>query len=583
MPSRATIARVILDGFDKHYRLFRDVSAAATQRFEKANWSAGDEANRQRIQMYDERVLETVQRLKSDHPSVQQSGSEWPGIKLAYISLLHQHLQPECAETFFNSVACSVLHRRYYNNAHIFWRPSVATDYLQGQQAPLRSYYPQERGSRRALLDLLTSYSVNLPWRSLRADLRRLEAAMARSMTMALDKPGAPLAWSRTRAAPNRQFQVLATLFYRNKGAYIVGREINGPRQMPFVISLVQNAEGELAIDALITDDRDLALLFSFSRAYFMVNMDVPAAYVAFLRELMPDKPTHEVYSLLGLQKHGKTLFYRELHHHLQFSRDHFRIADGIRGMVMLVFTLPSFPFVFKLIRDRFDPPKTASRQEVRDKYLLVKNHDRIGRLADTLEFSNVALPLDRIDTDLLDHLKRDASMNIEIEKDRLILKHLYIERRMTPLNSYLPEAAGDERERVIRDYGQAIRELAGADIFPGDMMLKNFGVTRHGRVVFYDYDEIVYLHECHFRKVPPTPPWMDDLSSEPWYSVQPDDVFPETFEAYFFSSTTDKALFKKHHEDLTDAAFWQQQQELISSQRRADLYPYPDSARLLD
>lgn len=571
-PAAWHIARLILDGFDKHYRLFREISEGARRRFERADWRAGDEANVRRIDMYDARVHETVSRLRKEYPQVEISGAEWPAIKLAYVALLHTHLQPECAETFFNSVACAVLHRRYYNNAHIFWRPAIATDYLQSNRPAIRSYYPRAPGSRhsrrRALLDILTSYPLDMTWRSLRADLRRLERAIHEAT---LDGP----------RESNRQLHVLGSVFYRNKGAYIVGREIDGTRITPFVIALVQDAEKRLVIDALLTDEPQIALLMSFSRAWFMVDMDVPAAYVGFLHEIMPRKPLHECYSLLGLQKHAKTMFYRELFHHLDHSGDRFRIAEGIRGMVMLVFTLPSFPFVFKIIRDRFDPPKTASRDEVREKYRLVKNHDRVGRLADTLEFANVALPLERIDEELLAELKRQASMSIEIESERLIIRHVYIERRMTPLNTYLGEVEGEERERIVRDYGQAIKELAGADIFPGDMMLKNFGVTRHGRVVFYDYDEICYLRECRFRRIPPAPDWMEDTSGEPWYSVRAEDVFPETFESFFFSDAEDKRLFSRHHPELVDAGFWKSQQEHIADETREDVFPYPEAVRL--
>lgn len=562
------VAGVILDGFDRHYSLFREISAEAIDRFRNADWLAAEEANSNRIDMYGTRVNETVDLLEkkfSDQPDMTEN---WPSIKLAFISLLHQHMQPECAETFFNSVACRVLHRRYYDNEHIFWRPSVATDYLRGEEPSLKSYYPGEIGINRALLEIVNSYELNMPWRSIRSDVRNLAKALRDAVGPVVNKA-------------NHQLQVLGSLFFRNKGAYIVGREINGTSIQPFVISIMQTPDGEIFIDALVTDQLDILLLFSFSRAYFMVDMEIPAAYVGFLHELMPNKPIHEIYALIGLQKHGKTLMYRELHHHLQFSRDLFRVADGIRGMVMLVFTLSSYPFVFKVIRDRFDPPKTASRTEVREKYRLVKNHDRVGRLADTLEFSNVALPLDRINDELLEHLKRDASMNIEIEDDHIVVKHVYIERRMTPLNEFLSYAEGEPRERAIAEYGQAIKELAGADIFPGDMMLKNFGVTRHGRIVFYDYDEICYLQECNFRKIPPCPDWMDEAAAEPWYSISADDVFPESFEAYFFSSPEDKAIFRESHPELTTAAYWQEQQDLIKKHRRADVYPYPQSTRL--
>ncbi len=569
MQDAFTVARLILAGFDRHYRLFLDTSAGARERFAQSDWQAVAQANRDRIEMYDQRVHETVAHLCEHHPSVQGSSDEWPDIKLAYIGLLHQHLQPECAETFYNSVACRVLHRRYYDNSHIFWRPAVATEYLDTRQPAVSSYYPAERGLRRMLLDMLVSFDFGVQWQELRDDIRRLETAVRASLET--------LGQSR----PNQQLQILRAPFYRNKGAYIVGCLINGNRSVPMVISLVKSAEERLIIDALISDDKDIALLFSFSRAYFMIDMETPAAYVEFLHALMPDKPRNELYSLLGLQKHAKTLFYREFHQHLRHSRDNLVVADGIRGMVMLVFTLPSFPFVFKVIRDRFDPPKSASREEVREKYLLVKNHDRVGRLADTLEFSHVALPLSRISPDLLEELQARASKSIRIEGDRLIVKHVYIERRMTPLNTYLAQVEGAERTRVINEYGHAIRELAGADIFPGDMMLKNFGVTRHGRVVFYDYDEICYLHECRFRRIPPSPPWMDDTSAEPWYSVRGEDVFPESFHTYFFANREDKQLFGEAHQDLLDPAWWQDQQARIAASEQADVFPYPTSVRL--
>ena len=565
----AAVARTILDGFDRHYRLFLKISSSARERFAESDWQAVARANRERIELYDQRVRETVSTLRESYPDVQQSGERWPDVKLAYISLLHLHLQPECAETFFNSVACQVLHRRYYDNSHIFWRPAVATDYLDTRRPAIRSYYPNERGLRRMLLEILGSFTFDVRWHDLRGDLRRLESAIGRIIE------------SFGQLKPNRQLQVLRAPFYRNKGAYIVGRLINGSQATPIVISLVKSHDQCMVIDALITDHKDIALLFSFSRAYFMVDMETPAAYVDFLHLLMPDKPRNELYSLLGLQKHAKTLFYREFHHHLRHSRDNLVVSDGIRGMVMLVFTLPSFPFVFKVIRDRFDPPKSASREEVREKYLLVKNHDRVGRLADTLEFSNVALPLARISPALLDELQARAGKNIEIEGDRLIVRHVYIERRMTPLNTYLAQVEGAERTRIIRDYGYAIRELAGADIFPGDMMLKNFGVTRHGRVVFYDYDEICYMHECRFRRIPPSPDWMDDTSAEPWYSVRNEDVFPESFQNYFFAEPEDKRLFGQLHGELLDPAFWQDQQTRIESREQADVFPYPEAVRL--
>jgi isocitrate dehydrogenase kinase/phosphatase len=311
-----------------------------------------------------------------------------------------------------------------------------------------------------------------------------------------------------------------------------------------------------------------------------MVDMEVPSAYVTFLTSIMPGKSAVDLYAMLGLQKQAKTLFYREMLYHLRHSQDNFQIAPGIRGMVMLVFTLPSFQFVFKLIKDHFDPPKTSSREEVRQKYQLVKYHDRVGRLADTLEYSNVAISLDRIDPELLAELRKSAAGSIEEVGDQLVIKHVYIERRMEPLDQYLSQASSAQRRRAIRDFGQSIRDMVGTNIFPGDMLKKNFGVTRSERVVFYDYDEICYITDCNFRRIPPARSYEDEISDTPWYSIGQNDVFPESFAPFFFNNQEDMVLFKKDHADLLDASWWNSMKETIQAGELTDVFPYPVKRR---
>jgi isocitrate dehydrogenase kinase/phosphatase len=562
------IAQTILNGFDKHYRLFRQISARAQEHFRNSDWDALARDSSTRIRMYEQRVRETVEALERDHPEASGDSALWPDIKLAYIGLLLEHLQVECAETFYNSVACRVLHRRYYGNDYIFWRPTLNTDHLEGTSETYHCYYPATEGLRRCLLEILTDPAIGLPFEDLRRDVRYLERALARQR---------PSDW---RAMPNYQLQMLVTPFYRNKAAYLVGREINGDQVRPLIIPLLQNATGHVFADTLLTRRKDASILFSFTRAYFMTDMEVPSAYVSFLVSIMPTKSPVDLYAILGLQKHAKTLFYRVMQHHLKHSRDNFVIAPGIPGTVMLVFTLPSFPFVLKIIKDRFEPPKVTNREHVRERYTLVKFHDRVGRMADTLEYSLVAIPLDRIDPELLREMQDGAASSIEIDGDMLVIAHCYIERRMAPLNEYLAQASGSRLQHAIDDYAAAIRELASANIFPGDMMQKNFGVTRLNRVVFYDYDEISYMTDCNFRRLPHSDDYFDDLSDEPVYSVREEDVFPETFTNFFFPNPEQRELFMRRNADLVDPAFWQRTQEQIRAGRRNDVFPYPEKIR---
>ena len=305
---------------------------------------------------------------------------------------------------------------------------------------------------------------------------------------------------------------------------------------------------------------------------------------MSFLRWLMPKKPRAEMYMAVGLAKQGKTLFYRDLHYHLRHSSDRFVVAPGIKGMVMLVFTLPSFPYVFKVLRDRFAPPKDIDHETVKERYLLVKLHDRVGRMADTLEYSLVALPLERFETELLEELKRECGSQVEFDGDKLVIGHVYIERRMRPLNLHVEELRADgDTERLrqtLRDYGNAIKELAGAGIFPGDMLLKNFGVTRHERIVFYDYDEIAPMTDVIFRRIPPPRDYADEIAAEPYWSMGPSDVFPEQFERFLVGDPGAREMFYEYHRDLLDPSFWLSKQERVRAGLQDDVFPYPEEIR---
>ncbi|HEY5900130.1 MAG TPA: bifunctional isocitrate dehydrogenase kinase/phosphatase [Burkholderiales bacterium] len=566
------VARCILAGFDKHYRLFRDAAVRAKALYERAAWSEMRALSSSRIQMYDQRVREAVEQVREEYPQAASDESLWPAIKLAYIVLLHEHHQPECAETFYNSVACEVLHRRHYHNEFIFWRPAIATEHLEGERATYRCYYPLRDGLRRTLRAIAKSFGLKNRWEDPARDMRNIVRALRRHYP----RPA--------RAHPDLQIQVIGSLFFRNKGAYAVGRLVNAGQEVPFAVPILQNERGELYLDALLLGEDQLLVLFSFARAYFFVDMEVPAACVSFLRWLMPRKPRAELYMAVGLAKQGKTLFYRDLHYHLKHSTDRFTVAPGIKGMVMLVFTLPSFPYVFKVIRDHFAPPKEIDRQTVMDKYLMVKLHDRVGRMADTLEYSLVALPRARFDAALLEELERECASGIEFDGDEIVIAHVYIERRMEPLNLYVERCRRDGDEaalrQALREYGQAIKELAGAGIFPGDMLLKNFGITRHDRVVFYDYDEIQPISEISFRRIPPAASYEEEIAAEPYWRIGETDVFPEQFDRFLVSDPHAREIFYAHHRDLLDADFWLEKQAHVRAGIQEDVYPYPEETR---
>ena len=427
-PLAYEIAKAMMDGFNRHYQLFRTESARAKHRFETADWHGQQRAQRERIEFYDLRVREASMRLEREFKAGDQSMDVWHQVKLHYIGLLVNHHQPELAETFFNSVTTKILHRSYFQNDFIFVRPAVSTEYIENDeptaQPTYRAYYPTRETMADVVQQLVQDFELHIDFDDLPRDAGYVVDVLNKLL-------------GDVKLRANFQIQVLSGLFFRNKGAYVVGKLINGFKEVPFALPLLHGKSGKLVVDAALFGEDDLLILFSFARAYFMVDMGIPSAYVVFLRSMMPRMPRAEIYNALGLAKQGKTLFYRDFLYHLRHSTDKFRSAPGIKGMVMLVFDLPSFPYVFKVIKDYYPPQKDTTREIIKSKYLLVKQHDRVGRMADTQEYSEVAFPRARFDDELIAEIEKFAPSQLEIsDRDgdgqmEVIIKHVYIERRM--------------------------------------------------------------------------------------------------------------------------------------------------------
>lgn len=564
------IASTILQGFNRHFEIFQRITAGARQRFEDADWRAVHRASRERIVLYDQRVKETMNLIRDLYEIREIDMDLWREIKYRYTRLMIDHKQPELAETFYTSVFCRQFDRQYYTNEFIFVRKSISTEYIDSEDPSYLSYYPATTGLKNTFLEILDNAGFTLPFENLERDMCRIFKSIVREHRGKASR----------QTNLNFQLSVIRQPFFRNKAAYIVGRVTNGRDEFPFALAILNNEKGGLYIDAVLQREKQLSVVFSYSQAYFMVEHQVPSAITSFLQTLLPRRNLSELYSAIGLHKQGKSAFYRDFLHHLKHSSDNFVIAPGIRGMVMMVFTLPSYPYVFKIIKDKFAPQKEFTRAQVEEKYQLVKRHDRVGRMADMMEYSMVSLPIERFCPELLQELQETCASSITFDGDNIVFKHIYMERRMVPLNMFMETADDEMLEKVIEDYGSAIKQLAAANIFPGDFLYKNFGVTQLGRIVFYDYDEISYMTECNFRRIPPPRYPEDEFSSEPWYSVEPNDVFPEEFATFLLTNPKIRKFFTKYHKDLLDVKFWQHTKDNLQNGIYEDVYPYPLSLR---
>ncbi|MBC1060972.1 bifunctional isocitrate dehydrogenase kinase/phosphatase [Escherichia coli] len=555
------IAQTILQGFDAQYGRFLEVTSGAQQRFEQADWHAVQQAMKNRIHLYDHHVGLVVEQLRCITNGQSTDAAFLLRVKENYTRLLPDYPRFEIAESFFNSVYCRLFDHRSLTPERLFIFSSQPECRFRTIPRPLaKDFYP-EHSWESLLMCVISDLPLRLRWQNKSRDIHYI----VRHLTETLG----------TDNLAESHLQVANELFYRNKAAWLVGKLITPSGTLPFLLPIHQTDDGELFIDTCLTTTAEASIVFGFARSYFMVYAPLPAALVEWLREILPGKTTAELYMAIGCQKHAKTESYREYLVYLQGCNEQFIEAPGIRGMVMLVFTLPGFDRVFKVIKDRFAPQKEMSAAHVRACYQLVKEHDRVGRMADTQEFENFVLEKRHISPALMELLLQEAAEKITDLGEQIVIRHLYIERRMVPLNIWLEQVEGQQLRDVIEEYGNAIRQLAAANIFPGDMLFKNFGVTRHGRVVFYDYDEICYMTEVNFRDIPPPRYPEDELASEPWYSVSPGDVFPEEFRHWLCADPRIGPLFEEMHADLFRADYWRALQNRIREGHVEDVYAY--------
>ncbi|NNF59308.1 MAG: bifunctional isocitrate dehydrogenase kinase/phosphatase [Rhodothermaceae bacterium] len=577
MPDAAPHARTILDGFDRLQDRFAAVTLRARTRFEARDWGGLRADHAERIDLYAGIVGAVVDTLHGELAGALHDKPAWAAMKAAYAALVAGRPDWELAETFFNSIT-----RRIFTTVGVDPQIEfVASEQQTPPPRPVCHVWECDGTVESLFRGVLDTYAFAVPYE----DAERDAAALARAVKDHLRAVGAVGHVDRVELAE--------PVFFRADGAYLVGWLFAGGMHMPIALALrndppekedpaAYEGPGGIRVDALLLGEDEVSILFSFARSYFLVDTDRVYDLVRFLKTLLPRKRVAELYIVLGHNKHGKTELYRDLLRHLAQADpdERFVRAPGQPGMVMITFTMPGYDMVFKLIKDRFDPPKTVSRQQVLDSYRLVFRHDRAGRLVDAQPFEHLRFARTRFSEALLAELLDVAPSQVEVGEGHVDVAFLYMERQVTPLDLYVRQH-GDAAAPAVIDYGHAIKDLAASGIFPGDLLLKNFGVTRHGRVVFYDYDELGFLTDYDFRNKPEPQHEWQEMAAEPWFYVGERDVFPEEFEAALGLPASLRAVFKAHHADLLGPDFWNAMKERQARGEPVPIVPYPEQRRL--
>jgi isocitrate dehydrogenase kinase/phosphatase len=561
----ARCAEIAQQAFFDYQTRFNAITQRARERFLARDWTGSFDDAAERLHFYNDVLDGLTSRIRNLMGGRLPERSIWTGIKAVYSLLIASSPAWEIAETFFNSLTRRVFATAGVDQAIEF----VDTDFDAPPPSAMINITKIYRG--RSLPELLCSALTDAFDETCWEDLRNT----AKLTTARIEGRDAA-----KHSQP--ELEIISSVFYRGRGAYLVGRVLReGQLPLPIALCLRHENERGIILDALLHGDVDLALLFSFTRSYFRVAVECPYGLVRYLQQLMPRKRLIDLYNAIGFHRHGKTEFYRDFIGHLRNSTDRFVVADGARGMVMSVFTLPSYDVVFKLIKDRFDLPKDTTREDVRRRYRLVFEHDRAGRLVEAHEFEHLRIPGNRFDPELRAELLRDARSIVKMDGGDVVIAHAYVERRLRPLNLFLRENEVEAIAAAGRDYGQSIKDLAASNIFPGDLLTKNFGVTRHGRVVFYDYDELCFLTGCNFRKLPEARTPEEEVAAEPWFSVRENDIFPEEFLQFLAFPKPALAALLEHHGEIFRADFWRGMQRQIRAGDIPEVFPYRAERRL--
>lgn len=560
-------ATIISDAFRRYRESFVEITRRARRRFEDRDWRGGRADAAARLALYRDEVDATLPLVRDALGASATDIPTWQNVKWLYASIIAERYDCEIAESFYNSIARRIFSTVGVNELVEFVFPDADPGRWPGEESDFRRIEPHDGLSAMILL-LLEDLDLRARWRDIEGDAERVAERLAAELDDRGIDPGTIV------------LEVIEAPFYRNKGAYIVARIPVNAEPLPVVLALMHDERG-VYVDAVLLSSDEVSIVFGFSWSYFQADINCPCEVVEFLRSIMPLKRVDELYNSLGFNKHGKTQLYRSVVEHLHAPGAKFEPTPGDEGLVMSVFTLPSLNVVFKVIKDSFGFPKRTTRRDVMERYRLVFLHDRVGRLADAQEFEHLEFPRACFPDALLEHLVREAASTVQVVGDAVVIHHLYTERRVTPLNIYLRESSFEAARDAILDYGQAIKDLAAANIFTGDMLPKNFGVSRHGRVIFYDYDELVLLTDCVFRRLPePTTP-EQELSAEPWYYVGERDVFPEEFAPFMVPSGPLGDVFLSAHADLLTLEFWLEAQKQQLAGEMRDVFPYGRERRL--
>ena len=573
----AIVSHVILDHFSSYSSQFHELTSRAKSRFEERQWRLARHDALRRMNLY-ERTLaalnrELEERLGCDLTNVRL----WSEIKAAYADLIESRTDVDIAETFFNSVTRKILQTVGVNRDVEFFRLEPRPITSETRDHVYKRYKTGKGDTQTLIRQILESYHFNVAYEDIERD--------ARQVADELDL----YVWPYVGENSLDYIDMICVPFFRNRVAYLVGRLVTGEMIIPLVMPLYNDSRG-IYVDAVLFRERQISIIFGFAHTSFCVEVSNPVLLIQFLRTLLPQKPVAELFISIGYNKHGKTEFYRYLHHYVHESHSRFWIAPGQEGSMMIAFTLRDFRFILKVIKDRpcflrsqNRPVKIVSRKEVMERYRNIRHQDHVGRLVDTQEFENLRFKRKRFTRELLREFRLAAREAVTIDADYVTIHHCYLQRRVVPLPMYIASEPDPEVVRgIILDFGYFLKDITSVGIFPTDLFnIWNCGVTSRRRVVLFDYDDVASLRHIRFSDKPAAHTYWEEIQSEEdRIAAGPNDFFIDEMERYLGIPQPLMGAFRRIHGDLFTLRYWHRMQNRVKRGDVVNIIPYDRSRR---
>jgi isocitrate dehydrogenase kinase/phosphatase len=571
----AEAAGIILGAHRRYLARFNGITAKAQETFETRAWIQGALHAAERVRLYRDAVDGVWLGLERAYSGQLLSREFWLAGRRALLETVFDDYDADLALTFF-----------YSTMRLAFDRLDAPVEYADdglAERSHVSSPHPATRRYRADGGRLSASIAQALADCAFRAPFRNLapEAGLAAGRMLE--------GWrAEIGASTPRHLEILRPVFFRDQEAYIAGKLWAREGEMPVVLAL-RNDERGIALDAVLTGKEDMRnILFVSTRSTFHVLADEYREVLAFLDSLAPERGHPAMCAVLGFTHPARVALNQRLRDHLARTRERFARVPGREGMAMVVFGPPGFPYVFKVIRDFSAKQGWTGRQRIMDVYRWVHEINRGRLMLDAWIYRNLRFPRDAFEPGVLQELLSAAPQSVRLDGDAVILKDVYAQRRVRPLNTFFEE----EEERALREraadaLGCFIKDLASMGLFVSDCygLTFNLGLTHGFNAALFDFDDLGSLLRHNFRETPPMDEkdellWNPEVDG-PWFAVAENDVLVDEWERFLGVPLDLQACFREKHGDLFTTAYWTQVQRRILSGEQHYVLPYPQERRL--